>query len=275
MSRILMLGCAAAVAVVAGATTVQAGSSQKGFTIKSTLTGKTFLPHRIHWTAFPSLRRTEIAKVEFFIEGGKPRWIDHEAPFTYADDGGYLVTSWLGRGRWRFTVRATATDGRKASETIDAFVGRAAGPPEMIDGKWRRTIDTTNAPKPGSAGNPTETLTPSGTYTLTFENRWIRDHFPGKFIYPESNDTGNGLVFLSDYTAGPAFDPVIHVQGEVVFHPLSLKQAEGGAWCYFWGPPADYDWTVSGDTLTLAPVGGKDACRIRGFIWTGEWTRVK
>jgi hypothetical protein len=40
------------------------------------------------------------------------------------------------------------------------------------------------------------------------------------------------------------------------------------------GPPATYTWSVNGDTLTLAPVGGRDACAIRGFVWAGQWTRV-
>jgi hypothetical protein len=62
------------------------------------------------------------------------------------------------------------------------------------------------------------TLTPSGTYTLTFEKRWIRDDFPGMFTFPDSNKTGDGFVFLSDYTAGMGR---FRVQGEVVVHPLS------------------------------------------------------
>ena len=79
------------------------------------------------------------------------------------------------------------------------------------------------------------------------------------------------LYYLDDYTASPTR---LHVVGEVIFHPVSDKLPEGGSWCNNWGPPADYNWSVSGDTLTLVPVGGKDACGIRGFIWTGTWTRV-
>ncbi len=84
--------------------------------------------------------------------------------------------------------------------------------------------------------------------------------------------TGNGFVFLSDYAATSSR---IHVVGEVIFHPFDDAKAEGGFWCYADGPAADYTWSIAGDTLTLAPDGGKDACGIRGFIWTGEWTRVK
>ncbi len=81
-----------------------------------------------------------------------------------------------------------------------------------------------------------------------------------------------GLVFLDDCTADATR---IHVVGEVIFHPYSDNLAERGSWCYNSGPPADYNWSVAGDTLTLAPASGKDACGIRGFIWTGQWTQTR
>ena len=59
---------------------------------------------------------------------------------------------------------------------------------------------------------------------------------------------------------------MIHVVGEVVFHPFSDSLPEGGSWCFFDGPRATYTWVVQGDSLTLTPVGGKDACGVRGFI---------
>ena len=46
----------------------------------------------------------------------------------------------------------------------------------------------------------------------------------------------------------------------MTFRPFN-NEAEGGPWCYWGGPGADYKWTVSGKTLTLTPVGGKDALR--------------
>jgi len=267
----LLVGALVILAAVAVATAAVAQPGSRSFKVRSTLEGKTALPHRIHWVAFPSLPRKQVAEVAFIIDGGKPRWVERNPPYTYSDDRGYLVTSWLSPGRHRFTVRVKATDGRRATHTVTARVLPAPQPPSTLAGKWQRTVDAHAAPKPGSAGNPTETFTPSGVYTIDFERRWIRDDFPGKFVYPASNRTGNGFVFLNDYTPGKAR---FHVAGEVVFHPLSLRLAEGGWWCEPYGPPADYSWSVTGDKLTLRPIGGKDACGIRGFIWTGEWTRV-
>ena len=69
-------------------------------------------------------------------------------------------------------------------------------------------------------------------------------------------------------------ESLLQVGGAVIFRPYSDRVTGGGAWCHFGGPSADYRWSVKGRTVTLSPVGGRDACRIRGFIWTGQWTRV-
>jgi hypothetical protein len=141
-------------------------------------------------------------------------------------------------------------------------------------GSWQRTINTAGAPAYGSPGNQAGTPTPDGTYTITFSRKWIEDHFPGKFSITGSIDgnTGDGFEMLTDWTPGPQS---FHVQGAVSIQPFNQNTDQlGGSWCYWGGPGANYSWTVTGKVLTLTPVGGKDACSIRGFIWTGMWTRV-
>ena len=61
--------------------------------------------------------------------------------------------------------------------------------------------------------------------------------------------------------------------GSVIFE-VNHEEAETGWWCWQDGPPADYTWSVTGDTLTLRPTGGHDACGVRGFVWGGQWMRV-
>ena len=273
----LLLSTAAAgvgaVAVLAhNSTAADTSTRAQPVGVKSTLAGKHVLPHRIVWQAFPQISASQVEEVDFLIDG-KLRWVEHHPTYVYGglDYNGYLVTSWLAPGLHRFTVRVKATGGRSGSETVRARVDATPDPPASLAGTWTRTIDTSLAPKPGSPGNPTDTITPSGSYTMTFEKRWIKDQFPGEWHYPQSNQTGEGLYNLDDYTADSSR---IHVVGEVVFHPYSDQLPEGGSWCYFYGPPATYDWTINGNILTLRPVGGHDACGIRGFIWTGTWTRV-
>jgi hypothetical protein len=240
------------------------------FRVTSTLDGKTVLSHRVHWIARPTL--PAVSEVDFLIDG-KLRWVEHNPPYTYSglDGDGYLVTSWLTPTRHRFTIHVKAFDGRTASDTVVARVLAAPAPPAALAGTWQRTIDPTAAPKPGSTGNPTETILPPGTYRLTFDRRWIKDTFPGSWVLPQSNQTGEGIVGESDWNPGATR---FHVQGAVMFHPFSDNLPEG-SWCYMWGPPADYNWSVTGDTLTLTPVGGIDPCQIRGFVWAGTWMRAR
>lgn len=149
-------------------------------------------------------------------------------------------------------------------------------PPEVppaLAGTWQRKItNATGAPAAGSAGNPTNTLTPPGQYTITFERRWIHDTFPcttSPCTYVSS--TGAGGEFDSDWDPGPT---TFHVQGEVTFRILKDTDRLAGWWCQTGGPPATYTWTVTANTLKLAPVGGHDPCAIRGFVWSGTWKRA-
>lgn len=267
LGLILLLACLTPFAASAGGGTVK---------VTSSLDGKSALPHRSIWVAYASLPASKVASVEFLVDG-KMRWTEHTAPFVYGGDDagknrGYLVTSWLSAGIHRFGVRVTATDGSTGIDAFEARVLPAPQPPAQLAGTWKRAVTSTEgAPKAGSSGNPTSTLVPPGTYQMTFERRWIRSNFPGRFSVPASNNTGRGWVMLSDFSASTSR---IHVLGEVVFHPFDDHKAEGGSWCLVNGPAADYSWSVSGDTLTLTPVGGRDACAIRGFIWAGTWTRV-
>ena len=249
---------------VAGVCSVAAGSASQPFKVTSTLDGKTVLPHRIHWLAYPKLPRSTKVKVEFLIDG-KVLWVERDFPYTYSEDGGYLVTSWLTPGKHRFTVRATTVpDGRVAEDAVVARVLPAPDPPAALAGTWERTPDV--------KGHPTF---PAGTYKLVFERRWIQERFPGKFdpakTHANGPGTGQGLIEDNDWDPGPS---TFHVQGAVVFKRFDRNDPEGGSSCNYGGPGTDYSWSVDGNTLTLEPVDGKDPCAPRGFLWTGEWTRV-
>ena len=193
-ARLVALACLAT--LVASAAAAAAGTPLK---VTSSLDGKTVLPHRISWMAFPTIPTPQVKAVDYLIDG-KLRWIGDASPSTYSDTGGYLVTSWLTPGLHTFTVRVIATDGDTASDTVTARVLPAPVPPATLVGSWQRTINRANAPTPGSAGNPTDTITPDGTYTITFSRKWIEDHFPGKFSISGSinGNSGDGFELLSD-----------------------------------------------------------------------------
>jgi len=225
--------------------------------VRSTLDGRRVLPQRIRWVGFTTLARARVRQVSFLIDG-KIRWIEQNPPYSYDDDGGYLTTTWLIPGAHRFTVRVRATDGRVASRTVVARVVPAPPVPEKLAGSWQRDVQQTT---PDFGG-------PLGIWTLTFERRWIQDRAPGEW----NPDTGAGGMIDNYWLPGATtFD----IDGSVSFKPYSDADAEAGWWCKPSGPKATYSWSVQGDTLVLAPLGGEDRCRERGDVYTGTWTRVR
>jgi hypothetical protein len=264
--RFLMVLVSAGLALMAFGL-ASAAPARAPFAVRSTLDRKTVLPHRIRWLAFPHVPTSQVREVEFLIDG-KVRWIEHNAPYSYSDDGGLLVTTWLGPGPHRFTVRATSTSGRKATDTVIARVVALPSLPTALSGSWRREIVTPVPPDPSYPGD----AVPAGTWTLVFAPRWIESHFPGSFNPATSPKTGAGNVLLNDYTPGASH---ITLYGAVTTGLFNAHAAAGGGWwCGPGGPKATYSWSVSGDTLTLTPTRGRDACSQRGGVFGGKWTRA-
>jgi hypothetical protein len=239
----------ALVTAVAAASAQAAGEGTKPLTITSNLQGKTVLPHRIHWLASPKLRGSQVAEVDFLIDG-KLRWVEHTAPYTYGDNGNWLVTSWLPPGPHRFSVRAKAINGESAQLTTKARVLPATAPPAELVGSWSRTVTQ------AEAGDGL-----AGTWVLSVDSSgWkIRD--------PQS--TGNYID-----VAYPASGR-LQARGGIWTKPRS--DFEGNGWCEDTNTPVDYRWDASGGSLALT-LDGVDGCGGPGEgqhrIWAGVWTRL-
>ena len=67
-------------ALLGGASSI-AHSAPQPFVITSTLDGKTVLPHRIHWLAYPRVSRSTKVTVEHLIDG-TVRWAERDIPYT-------------------------------------------------------------------------------------------------------------------------------------------------------------------------------------------------
>jgi hypothetical protein len=65
----------------------------------------------------PALPASQVREVDFLIDGRQP-WVERKSSYAYAEDGGFLVTSWLTPGKHRFTVRAIPFDGHPTTDTL-------------------------------------------------------------------------------------------------------------------------------------------------------------
>jgi hypothetical protein len=223
-----------------------AGAGGTPLKVTTTLDGKNVLPHRIHWVARTSLPESAVIAVTFLIDG-KVKWIEQSAPYTYGDDGNWLVTSWLMPGRHRFTARVTATDGRRAAATTRARVVPAPAPPsELDDTHWTR--DYTQA-ETGDA--------PAGKWTLTIDARGWRIKDPnGEGAFIDVTYLGTGLLETRSGIWTRPHNPY-----------------EGQAWCEDTNAPARFTWKVEGDSLTLA-LAGRSRCDGFGPFMSKTWSHA-
>ena len=265
-TRRFALAAVAALSLAAGA----AGAASQPFRVTSTLDGKTVLPHRIHWLAFPKVPSTTKVKVEFLIDG-IVRWHERDIPYTYSDDGGYLVTSWLRPGMHRFTVRATivrvgstpVTNGQVAEDTVVARVLPAAEPPAALAGTWQRTPDVHGHPT-FPAGHTSSSSNAAGSRSGSRGSSTPRPPTPTaqEPVRGSSRTTiGTRVPLRSTSRCGPV---------------EAVQPKRSGRWILLRLRRAGYRLQLVGRGNTLpAPAHGKDPCAPRGFLWTGQWTRVR
>jgi hypothetical protein len=232
---------------VVAASSALAGSDPKRFTVTSTLGGKHVLPQRIRWIAHPHIASTQVAQVDYFIDGHRA-WTEHDAPYFYGGNDGrrsnWLVTSFLKPGMHRFAVRVVTLTGRKATDTVKARVVAASAPPAKLAGTWTRIV-TADDLKKGPPGPP------PGRWTIT--------------------------ITSVGWAAGPGdtFDVRYLANGNVVMGPeIVTPKQQTGAFC---GVDPLHTWTVTLSTddqsMKLDPVG-HDNCGDRVAIMQGTWTRL-
>jgi len=135
-SRVLSLALLAGVVAVSSAL---AGRNDASFTVTSSLDGKTVLPVRSHWIAYPKIDPSEgqVAEVDYLIDGFHA-WTAHSSPWYYGDKGNWLVTTILKPGLHTFTVRAVVLPDKVAIDKFQARVIAAPKPPARLAGSWSR-----------------------------------------------------------------------------------------------------------------------------------------
>jgi hypothetical protein len=242
--RLSRAGVAVAVATAIAAPSALPQSQM--FSVKSSLSGKTVLPHRIRWLGIAAGGTAK--EVDFAIDG-KLRWREHNAPYTFGNDGNYLVTSWLTPGAHRFTVTAIPVAGQSATVTTVARVAPSPKPPTGLAGAWTRIVSADEVA--GAIDSP------PGRWRLTIDGVGWRLRDPG----------GHGaLVDVAYLAAG-----TLEARGGIYTKP-PVRGDEGNIWCDDRFQPVRYRWSVTATTLTLSLAGPK-RCDGQSGVWQGVWTR--
>jgi hypothetical protein len=271
-ARTLILTYAALTALVAfAASAALAARPTSSSSVTSTLDGKTVLPIHIRWIAHPKLPASQVAEVDFLIDG-KLRWREQNAPYVYGGDHngtneGFLITTWLTPGEHQFTTSVTDTNDIKTEDTVTARVLPAPQPPAALVGMWTRVVTAQDAQKAASSqyGGP-----PLGRWKLVFDRVGAWDLDP----------KGGGII--EEYDAEPG---ILHVYAPIQMTPPTATPGQagisrfghhiitsGGTDCTNAGPFGTYRWTVTGSTLTLTAI--HEGCPGRGALWGGTWTRT-
>jgi hypothetical protein len=153
-SRVLSLALLTGVVAVSSAL---AGRNDTSFTVTSSLDGKSVLPQRSHWIAYPKIdpSQGQVAEVDYLIDGFHA-WTAHSSPWYYGDSGNWLVTTFLKPGLHTFTVRAVVLPDKVA---VDKFRARVIAPPKLpakLAGRWVRAGRTLLIAKTGWGIGPNQ-----------------------------------------------------------------------------------------------------------------------
>jgi hypothetical protein len=234
-----------ALACLSAVSSALADGAPDTVTVKSSLDGLTTLPVRLHWEATPVAAPAPVTQALFQIDG-KDAWLEHNAPYDYGDDGGWLVTTFLKPGTHTFTVRIDTADGHSATDTVTATVSAPPAPPPALAGtKWSRNI---------TSGD-------KGRWRIT-TNRvgWLFDDPHGGGQNQDVSYPSRGRVTIRS----------------AIEEPILGQYNRGGAFCGIEpDPPVTYSYAVSKHhrRLRLRAIGAaRNDCRT-GLL-QGAWTRT-
>jgi hypothetical protein len=143
--------------VVAVSSALARSDANTGFTLTSSLDGKTVLPVRSHWIAYPKIdpSQGQVAEVDYLIDGFHA-WTAHSSPWYYGDNGNWLVTTVLKPGLHTFTVRAVVSPDTVAVDKFKARVVSPPKPPARLAGSWSRPGRTLFIAKTGWTIGPNQ-----------------------------------------------------------------------------------------------------------------------
>ncbi|MBA3688623.1 MAG: Ig-like domain-containing protein [Chloroflexi bacterium] len=185
-----------------------------------------------------------VDRVEFLIDGDLA-WVEHNAPYSFNDDGNLLVPSVLDPGSHRLRVDVYTTSGVAATSEANVTTTRPLVPAEL-EGK-------------GFQHQPSEPRCatcdmPDGVWRIEFG--------------------ADGVIRFDDPLGGKGTEAFEATSDGVLtlYGPTSWivpEEARGG-FCESEGITT-MTWQISGADLILSTSGTDDPCPGRAWVFTGTW----
>ena len=249
MLAVMLVGCGGGPSATAShqpsappSPSAAASASASELGVMSTLNGLTKLPHRIKWEATPSGFGNDVMEVDFLIDDQLAA-VEHNPPYVYGMDNGWLVTSFLEPGAHTFVTKAIATDHRAALETVTATVAPSPEPPADLAGRWKRTV---------VGDDP-------GVWHVTINSiGWLFDDPHGGGQNQDASYPAPGKVMI----------------GGAIVEPVLGEYDRDGAFCGEEGDPDGmFSYSVSQDGGRLTLMADATVC-YQGLI-QGTWARER
>lgn len=259
-SRLGVLVCTAAVvglfAVVAGARAhARAHEAAADWRVTSSIADGATLASPVQWSAeLVGTPPGGLDRIEFLIDGDL-RWVEHNPPFVFNNDGNYLYPYLFARGLHQLIVRAASKSGEQVTATANVQTTQAPPRiPRALQATWKHRVSRPVIERNSAAGDPP---LPAGVYQIRFGANGVAlaspppgPATPGNYAF---SATAHGILDLGGpvnwLTAQSTTDGICH--GKQTF--------------------ARYRWTIRRRALTVTLV--KDPCRLRTALLAGHWTR--
>jgi hypothetical protein len=240
-------------AIVAGARADAAAD----WTVTSSIADGATLAKPIQWEAQPAGNPPGgLDRVEFLIDG-TVRWIEHNPPFVFNNDGNYLYPYLLGRGHHQLIARAVARSGEQADATADVQVTQATPHiPRTLQATWKQKVSHSRIQHGSVPGDPP---LPAGVYRLKLGGNGVLVATP-----PPGPATTGDEAFMATARGRIAFGGSLNW--------LTAQSSADGI-CHGTQSFSRYRWRIRHRTMTLKVV--KDPCRLRAAIMAGHWTRAQ
>lgn len=249
------LGTLCAAAAVVGLLAVVAGARAADWSVTSSIADGATLTAPVQWSAEPvGTPPSGLDRIEFQIDD-RVRWVEHNAPFYFNNDGNYLYPYLFARGPHQLITRAVAISGEQVTATATVQMTQTLPKvPRRLQATWKHRVSQSVIDHNSADGDPP---LPAGLYRIKFGANGV------SLASPPPGPATPGNYAFSATARG-----TLNLGGPVNW--LTSQSSTDGI-CHGDQTFARYRWKIRHHVLTVKVM--KEPCGLRRAILAGRWRR--